>query len=98
MCSRACHVACGAQCDEYDGQQMGACSLLNPVCIWCIRIMDWGKFMHEQQKKADAADKARRQAQKLATPKEMQFSARIAGAVLQQQSQSDGCSAYDVSL
>jgi translation initiation factor IF-3 len=41
--------------------------------------MDWGKFAYEQQQKADAADKLQRQQQKLSTPKEMQFSARIAG-------------------
>ncbi|WIA21372.1 hypothetical protein OEZ85_000591 [Tetradesmus obliquus] len=41
------------------------------------RVMDWKKFAYEQQQKADAADKQRRQQQKLSTPKEMQFSARI---------------------
>jgi hypothetical protein len=34
---------------------------------------------YEAQQKAEAADKQRRLQQKLATPKEMQFSARIAG-------------------
>lgn len=42
------------------------------------RILDHGKMLYEQQQKAEAADKARRLQQKMATPKEMQFSARIA--------------------
>lgn len=43
------------------------------------RILDYGKFYYEQQQKNEAAEKQRRLQQKLATPKEMQFSARIAG-------------------
>ncbi|KAF8065606.1 infC [Scenedesmus sp. PABB004] len=42
------------------------------------RILDYSQLAHEAALKADAAGKARRAAAKLATPKEMQFSARIA--------------------
>lgn len=51
------------------------------MCLICCRVMDWKKFAYEQQQKADAADKQRRQQQKLSTPKEMQFSARIGGTL-----------------
>jgi translation initiation factor IF-3 len=41
--------------------------------------MDWASARHEAEVKAAAADKAKRLQQKLNTPKEMQFTARIAG-------------------
>eukprot|EP00879_Flechtneria_rotunda_P021200 GHRR01022333.1.p1 GENE.GHRR01022333.1~~GHRR01022333.1.p1 ORF type:complete len:233 (+),score=63.95 GHRR01022333.1:482-1180(+) len=42
------------------------------------RVMDWGKVAHGQALKREEQEKARRRQEKLSTPKEMQFSARIA--------------------
>jgi hypothetical protein len=61
--------------------QMSTASTPPLHALWCLpcSIIDYSKMLYDQQQKAEAADKQRRLQQKLSTPKEMQFSARIAG-------------------
>lgn len=49
--------------------------------LFC-RILDYRQYRYKQQKKSEEAEKQKRLAQKMATPKEMQFSARIGGIIL----------------
>jgi hypothetical protein len=62
-------------------------SHLSPLCAAHgapCRILDFKQLQYEQKQKQEAVDKQRRLQQKMSTPKEMQFSARIAGVCGQQ--------------
>lgn len=50
-----------------------------PCFLPAASILDFKRLQYEQKQKLEAAEKQRRLQQKMSTPKEMQFSARIAG-------------------